>query len=81
MARNPKKKVMEDRKTRKSIYVLNWVAKLLDVEGERYDGLSVTTAAAIHLFCSLSTAEQAKVLQNYREEEINRALGNEKKKT
>lgn len=38
-------------KTKKNLYLPNWIIQILDAEGKRYDGPGVVAAAAVYFFC------------------------------
>jgi hypothetical protein len=56
----------------------NWIADLLDKEGDNYDGPGVVAAAAIAKFCQMKNNEKIKAIQDYRNEEIKRAYSETK---
>lgn len=60
-------------KIKKCLYLPDWVADLLDKEGETYDGPGVVASAAITAFCGLKKNEKMKIVQNYRTQEVKRA--------
>lgn len=60
-------------KIKKCLYLPDWVADLLDKEGETYEGPGVVASAAITAFCGLKKNEKMKIIQNYRTEEVKRA--------
>lgn len=60
-------------KIRKTLYLPNWIAELLDSEGERGNGPGVIAAAAISLFCRLSDKDKIAALKTYQEEEIEKS--------
>lgn len=60
-------------KLRKTLYLPEWVAELLDNEGQKYDGPGVVASAAITAFCSMKDKEKVRTIQNYRNEEVKRA--------
>jgi hypothetical protein len=65
------------KKTKKNLFLYEWIIELLDREGEKYDGLGTVVAAAIAAFCSLSKSEKIAAFKKYREKEIKMAYNNE----
>jgi len=59
-----------EKKIRKTLYLPEWVGNLLDVEGEKYGGPGIVASAAISSFALLSDNEKKRILQNYRNKEI-----------
>ena len=63
----------KDDKGNKNLYLWTWVARLLDAEGEDYDGPGVVAGAAIYHFSQQTIGRKKKILQQYRNEEVKRA--------
>lgn len=57
-------------KIKKTLYIPPWTGRLLDDEGERYDGPGVVAAAAIYNFCTLDHDAQIAALEAFRSQEI-----------
>ena len=57
-------------KVKKNLFFPDWIAKILDVQGESYGGPGVCVAAAIYAFSRLSRKDKIKALQEYRAKEI-----------
>lgn len=62
------------KKIKKTLYIPDWIADLVDTEGEKYDGPGVVTAAAIWMFGKLPDKDKAKCYEDFRKEEISTAL-------
>ena len=60
-------------KVKKTLYLPDWVADLLDREGQKYDGPGVVAASAITSFCLMSDPDKVKTIQDYRSKEVERA--------
>lgn len=64
-------------KIRKTLYLPNWLADILDSEGEAYDGPGVVAAASIHSFSKMNKKNKISTLQNFRSKEIEVAYNQE----
>lgn len=60
-------------KIRKTLYLPDWIANLLDKEGAKYDGPGVVASSAIMAFCLMKDSEKVKVIQSYRNKEVEKA--------
>jgi len=60
-------------KIKKTLYIPDWIAELLDAEGEKYEGPGTVASAAIMFFCQLKEKDKIKALKAYKEREIQRA--------
>ncbi len=57
-------------KSRKTLYLPNWIISLLDVEARSSKGPGVIAAASILAFCRMSEKAKKKVLKKYSDCEI-----------
>ena len=60
-------------KNKKTLYLPQWLISLLDAEGERIDGPGVVVGAAVFAFCEAAPEEKAKLLERFRQVEIQHA--------
>jgi hypothetical protein len=60
-------------KSRKTLYLPNWIVEKIDAEGSMYDGPGVVVAAAVHAFCGATVTAKRQMLKDYRQAEIDYA--------
>jgi hypothetical protein len=61
------------KKVKKTLYIPEWVVKLLDVEGDRYDGPGVAISTMIYHFSNISMTEKVLAVESFRKKEIEMA--------
>ena len=66
-----------NKKIRKTLYLPEWLADILDSEGEAYDGPGVVAAASIHSFSKMDKKNKISTLRNFRSKEIEIAYGSD----
>jgi hypothetical protein len=69
------------KKVNKNLYLPDWIAKILDEEGEKYSGPRFVASAAINAFFELSKRGKIQVLQKYKAKEIEDAYVNQQTAT
>jgi len=67
------------KKSRKTLYLADFVIDLLDKEGALYDGPGVVAAAAIYQFSNLTQKGKVDSMNAFRNAEINLAYADEDK--
>jgi len=58
------------KKIRKTLYLPEWLADILDLEGEAYDGPGVVASASIQSFSEMDKKNKIATLKNFRSKEI-----------
>ncbi len=64
-------------KSKKTLFLPDFVIEELDVEGEIYGGPGAVAAAAIYHFCQSDNSEKGRILLSFRESEIIAAYADE----
>ncbi len=65
------------KKSKKTLFLPDFVIEELDVEGEIYGGPGAVSAAAIYHFCHSDNREKGRILLSFRESEIRAAYADE----
>lgn len=57
-------------KINKNLFIPQWIAELLDLEGERCEGPGGIAAVAIYTFCKMADKDKNTAIKQYKAKEI-----------